>query len=256
MTIRSIPFQILLHGCALIALLPRFWSWGSFLVFVITTWLTACLGLSIGYHRLLSHRSFKTSLLFERILATLGALSYQFGPIRWVSIHRRHHRHSDTELDPHNSNKGFWYSYIGWLFNNKLIDVCPKCGQHVKDISKDRYYRWLHKYYGLLQIPLAFFLYSLGGWSFVLWGIPLRIVYTLFLVGLVNSITHQRGYRRFNTVPGFNHTLVALLSFGEGYHNNHHEYPNSANLGLKGEFDISWYHILLMSKLGLVSIKY
>ena len=144
MTIRSILFQIILHGCALIALLPYFWSWGSFLVFVVLTWLTACLGLSIGYHRLLSHRSFSTSVWFERILATLGALSYQFGPIRWVSIHRKHHRYPDSELDPHNSNQGFWYSYISWMFNNPLTEVQRG---YVKDIIKDPYYRWLHKYY-------------------------------------------------------------------------------------------------------------
>ena len=251
MTIRSTLFQVILHGCALLVLLPRFWSWGSFLVFGITTWLTACLGLSIGYHRLLSHRSFSTSVWFERVLATLGALSYQFGPIRWVSIHRMHHRYPDSELDPHNNKKGFWYSYITWMFNNPLTEVQR---DYVRDIIKDPYYRWLHRYYALLQIPLAILLYALGGWSFVLWGIPLRIVYTLFLVGIVNAITHQYGTRQFD-VPGFNHNLVAFLSFGEGYHNNHHEFPKSANLGLKGKLDISWHHIVLLSKLKLVSIK-
>ena len=166
MTIRSTLFQVILHGCALLALLPRFWSWGSLFVFGITTWLTACLGLSIGYHRLLSHRSFSTSVWFERVLATLGALSYQFGPIRWVSIHRMHHRYPDSDLDPHNSERGFWYSYITWMFNNPLTEVQR---EYVGDIIKDPYYRWLHRYYGLLQIPLAILLYALGGWSFVLW---------------------------------------------------------------------------------------
>ena len=248
---RSIPFQVILHGCARLALLPRFWSWGSFLVFVITTWLTACFGGMIGYHRLLSHRSFSTSVWFERVLATLGALSYQDGPIRWVSIHRMHHKYSDTDRDPHNSERGFWYSYMTWMFNNPLTEVQR---EYVRDIIKDPYYRWLHRYYGLLQIPLAILLYALGGWSFVLWGIPLRIVYTLFIVGILNSITHQYGTRRFD-VPGFNHNLVAFLSFGEGYHNNHHEFPKSANLGLQGELDISWYHIVLLNKLKLISFK-
>ena len=120
----------------------------------------------------------------------------------------------------------------------------------IKDIIKDPYYKWLHKYYWTLQIPLAIHLYTLGGWSFVLWGIPLRIVYTLFFVGIINAITHQYGTRRFD-VPGFNHNLVAFLSFGEGYHNNHHEFPDSAKIGLIGEFDLTWQHVVFLKKLGL-----
>ena len=244
----SITFQVIVHVLAIVALLPQFCSWGSFLVFIFSFWLTGCFGLTLGYHRLLAHRSFEVPLWFERIIATLGALSYQFGPLRWVSIHRQHHRHSDTELDPHNSEEGFWWSHMGWLFKNP-----PYANrEYVSDIIDDPYYRWLDKWFWTLQIPLGVLLYSLGGWSFVLWGIPVRLVYTFHATVIVNSVTHKWGYQTFSEVPGLNNALISLISFGEGWHNNHHEYPESAKLSyLKNEFDITWYHIVLLKKLGL-----
>ena len=137
---------------------------------------------------------------------------------------------------------------MGWLFKNP-----PYANrEYVSDIIDDPYYRWLDKWFWTLQIPLGVLLYSLGGWSFVLWGIPVRLVYTFHATVIVNSVTHKWGYQTFSEVPGLNNALISLISFGEGWHNNHHEYPESAKLSyLKNEFDITWYHIVLLKKLGL-----
>ena len=249
----TIIFMLVIHLLAGVALLPQFWSWGSVATLLILYWVTACLGVTLGYHRLLSHRSFKVPQWLERFFATCGALSAEYGPITWSGIHRQHHKYSDTDPDPHDMNKGFWWSHIGWMFYD--VPAEKNVRKYTADLRQDPYFRWLDKWFLLLQIPLGLTLYLIGGWSLVLWGIPLRLAVVYHVTWLVNSATHTWGERPYDTEDNSrNNKWVAVLTFGEGWHNNHHAYPSSAKQGLQhGQIDLTWYHIVVLKKLGLAT---
>jgi len=253
----TIVFMVAIHILSLIAIQPKFWSLPAVVSLLFFYWVTACLGVTLGYHRLLSHRSFIVPRWLERFFATCGAISCQHGPIDWVGLHRHHHSFSDTEVDHHNSKKGFWWSHMGWMFKDvEALKTVPKLSA---DLIKDPYYRFLNKYFLLLQIPIGLSLYAIGqklgvgGWALVLWGIPLRLVVVYHITWLVNSATHCWGKAPFESGDSSkNNAWVAALTFGEGWHNNHHAFPNSAKQGLfKGQVDITWEHIKILAKLGL-----
>ena len=255
----TIGFMIAIHALTILALSPRFWSWQALTTLIVLYWITACLGVTLGYHRLLSHRAFRVPHWLERFFATCGALSCQHGPIDWVGLHRHHHTFSDTEADHHNSNKGFWWSHMGWMF--EPIPAMKAVPRLSGDLNKDRYYRWLNNNFLLLQMPLGALLYligeanDIGGWSLVLWGIPLRLVVVYHVTWLVNSATHCWGTVAFNSGDNSkNNRWVAALTFGEGWHNNHHAFPTSALQGLqKGQIDLTWQHIRFLKALGLAT---
>ena len=249
----TILFMLVIHILAGVALLPQFWSWGAVATLFILYWVTACLGVTLGYHRLLSHRSFKVPQWLARFFATCGALSAEYGPITWSGIHRQHHKYSDTDPDPHDMNKGFWWSHIGWMFYD--VPAEKNVRKYTADLRQDPYFRWLDKWFLLLQIPLGLTLYLIGGWSLVLWGIPLRLAVVYHVTWLVNSATHTWGERPYDTEDNSrNNKWVAALTFGEGWHNNHHAYPSSAKQGLqRGQIDLTWYHIVVLKKLGLAT---
>ncbi len=255
----TIGFMVLIHALTIFAFLRNSWHWQAFLTLIILYWVTACLGVTLGYHRLLSHRSFAVPKWLEHLFATCGALSCQHGPIDWVGLHRHHHVFSDTDADHHNSNKGFWWSHMGWMF--EAIPAMETVPRLTRDLSKDKYYRWLNKYFLLLQLPLAGMLYfigsmsEVGGWTLILWGIPVRLVLVYHVTWLVNSATHCWGSVEFPSEDSSkNNAFVAALTFGEGWHNNHHAFPNSARQGiLKGQIDLTWEHIRLLKVLGLAT---
>ena len=253
----TIVFMVAIHILSLVALQPKFWSLPAVTSLLFFYWVTACLGVTLGYHRLLSHRSFIVPRWLERFFATCGAISCQHGPIDWVGLHRHHHSFSDTEVDHHNSKKGFWWSHMGWMFKDvEALKAVPKLSA---DLIKDPYYRFLNKYFLFLQIPIGLSLYAIGqklgvgGWALVLWGIPLRLVVVYHVTWLVNSATHCWGKAPFESGDSSkNNAWVAALTFGEGWHNNQHAFPNSANQGLfKGQIDITWEHIKILAKFGL-----
>ena len=254
-----IGFMAALHGLGLVALLPRFWSWEAASTLAILYWVTACLGVTIGYHRLLSHRALRLPHWLERFFATCGALSCQHGPIDWVGLHRHHHKFSDTDSDHHNSHQGFWWSHMGWMFRD--IPAEQAVPQFTGDLAKDPYYRWLNRWFLALQLPLAGLLFWIGtvsgagGWALVLWGIPLRLVVVYHCTWLVNSATHRWGYIRHDSGDcSRNNPWVAALTFGEGWHNTHHAYPHSARHGWGWrEPDLTWMHIWLLQRLGLAT---
>lgn len=255
----TIGFMIVIHALALFALSPQFWSWQAVTSLLVLYWVTACLGVTIGYHRLLSHRSFKVPNWLERFFATCGALSCQHGPIDWVGLHRHHHKYSDTDADHHNSHRGFWWSHMGWML--EAIPAMEAVPRMTGDLAKDPYYRWLNNWFLVLQLPLAGLLFWIGtatgagGWALVLWGIPLRLVLVYHVTWLVNSATHCWGTVAYESGDASrNNKWVAALTFGEGWHNNHHAFPHSARHGLqKGQIDLTWEHIRLMRSLGLAS---
>jgi stearoyl-CoA desaturase (delta-9 desaturase) len=254
----TIGFMAAIHVLAVVALLPRFWSVPAVASLLVLYWVTACLGVTIGYHRLLSHRAFRVPQWLERFFATCGALSCQHGPIDWVGLHRHHHKFSDTEVDHHTSLRGFWWSHMGWMFTT--IPAMGAVPRLTGDLAKDPYYRWLNTWFLLLQLPLAGLLFWIGtitgagGWALVLWGIPLRLVLVYHCTWLVNSATHLWGETPHASGDGSrNNPWVAALTFGEGWHNNHHAFPHSARHGFGRQIDLTWQHIRLMRRLGLAT---
>lgn len=248
-----IVFMALMHAGALLALLPANFSWSAIGVAVFLHWVTGGLGITLGWHRLVSHRSFQVPKWLEYVLVFCGTLSVQGGPIWWVGLHRHHHLYSDKNNDHHDSNKGFWWSHMGWMMYDVPAEEESK--RFTKDIADDRFYQFLDNYFLPIQIALAVVLYLIGGWSFVVWGIFVRLVAVWHCTWLVNSATHKFGYRTFEAGDrSTNCWWVALMTYGEGWHNNHHAYQYSARHGMKWwEVDMTWMTIQLLQSLGLAT---
>jgi stearoyl-CoA desaturase (delta-9 desaturase) len=231
-----------------------FFSWPAVIAAVFLYWMCTGLGISLGYHRLHTHRSYKTPLLLEYFFAVCGALTLEGGPIFWVATHRIHHQNSDKPGDPHSPRDGAWWSHIGWILvgeakhnNTKLMS------KYAPDLARHRFYVWLNDYHWLPMVVLGLLLLAIGGLPMLLWGVCLRVVFGLHATWLVNSATHMWGSRRFATRDDSrNNWWVALITFGEGWHNNHHAHPTSARHGLAWyEFDISWITLKVMKVLGI-----
>ncbi|ERN42422.1 fatty-acid desaturase [Rubidibacter lacunae KORDI 51-2] len=247
----TIIYMALIHGVALLALLPSNFSWSALGVAFVLYWITGGIGVTLGYHRLVSHRSFQTPKWLEYILVFCGTLAAQGGPIEWIGIHRIHHKYSDLDLDPHDSNKGFWWSHMGWMLHELPEHV--DYWRYTQDINTDPVYRFLQNYFILIQVALGLLLFALGGWSWVIWGIFVRLVVVFHCTWFVNSATHKFGYRSLDSTDcSRNCWWVALLTFGEGWHNNHHACQYSARHGLKWwEIDVTWMAIQTLQFLGL-----
>jgi stearoyl-CoA desaturase (delta-9 desaturase) len=247
-------FMLLFHVGATLALWS--FSWPALGVAVLTWWVAGGLGIGIGYHRLLTHRGFVVAKPVEYALTVCGALALQGGAIAWVATHRRHHAHAEREGDPHSPRHGFWWSHMGWIVNG-ISDhrEVEAAGRYAPELAADRFHVWLSRWNFLPQLPLAAILYWAGGWPFVLWGICVRVVFSWHATCLVNSAAHVWGGRRFETRDDSrNNWWVALMSFGEGWHNNHHAFPAAARHGLAWyELDINWYAIWTLEKLGLAA---
>jgi len=240
------------HVGALAALF--FWSWPAVISAVLLYWVAGSLGVGMGYHRLLTHRGYKVPKVVEYFLVTCASISLQGGPIEWTTTHRMHHAHTDRQGDPHTPREGRWWSHVGWIVAGtaqKHERVVME--RYAPDLLKDRYYVWLSRYYCVPLILLALVLLALGGWRVVMWSVFLRVTLGLQATWLVNSATHLWGRRRFDTgEDSRNSWWVALLTFGEGWHNNHHAHPTSARHGLRWyEIDFNWWGIRVLQLLGL-----
>jgi stearoyl-CoA desaturase (delta-9 desaturase) len=229
-------------------------DWTALAIAVFLYWLAGSLGIGMGYHRLLTHRGYKTPRAVEYGLTVLGSLAMEGGPIDWVVTHRVHHAHSDREGDPHSPRDGRWWAHMGWL----LVGQAQTYPEPVKrrfapDLMKDPIHLWINRHYALPVVLLGLLLLALGGWPFVTWGLFLRTVLGLHATWLVNSATHLWGTRRFATRDDSrNNWWVALLTFGEGWHNNHHAHPASARHGLAWyEIDLNWLGIRTLQLFGL-----
>ncbi|NEQ45407.1 MAG: acyl-CoA desaturase [Leptolyngbya sp. SIOISBB] len=244
------------HAIALI-LAPIYFSWSALGIMLLLHWLFGSIGICLGYHRLLSHRSFRVPRWLEYGLATIGALATQGGPIFWVGGHRKHHAFTeDPQQDPYSAKRGFWWSHIVWILKPQAESFeFAQYSKFAPDLAKQAYYRWLDRYFVLLQVPLAIALYALGGWSFVVYGIFVRSVLLWHSTWFVNSATHCWGYRNFAADDNArNLWWVSLLTYGEGWHNNHHTFPRSAQTGWHWwEIDVTWQTIRLLKHLGLAT---
>ncbi len=242
----------LLHVGAVAALFM--FSWRSLAVAVALYWISVGFGISLGYHRLHTHRSFRVPQALEYLFALFGTLTLQGGPLFWVATHRIHHSRSDQPGDPHSPRDGAWWSHMGWiLFGESKHADTRAMARYAPDLAKHRFYVWLNNYHWLPVVVLGVALFAIGGLPMMLWGTCLRIVVGLHATWLVNSASHLWGSRRFATNDDSrNNWWVALMTFGEGWHNNHHAHPTSARHGLAWyEFDISWITLHVMKFLRL-----
>ena len=248
----TIIYMATLHLIACLAFLPSNFSWSAvgvaFCLYCITEW-----GITVGFHRYASHRSFETNKFVEYFFIFLGTLACEGGPIEWVAMHRIHHKYSDTHQDPHDSNKGFLWSHFTWMLYESPMEKGRE--RYVNDIKDDAFYQFCEKFMIPIQVVLGLILFFWGGWSFVIWGTFVRLIVVFHCTWLVNSATHKFGYQSHESNDeSRNCWWVALLTFGEGWHNNHHAYQYSARHGFKWwEIDISWMIIKTLKTFGLVS---
>jgi fatty-acid desaturase len=237
--------------------IAAFWTftWTNLFAALALYWVAGGLGISMGYHRLHTHRGFKTFKPFEYFLAICGTLTLEGGPIFWVAVHRLHHQYSDQGEDPHTPRvSGFW-AHLGWiLFGQAHHNDTARMARYAPDLAKEPFYRRLTTFHWVPLTVLGFTLLAIGGWGLVNWAIFLRVVLGLHSTWLVNSATHLWGRRRFATKDDSrNSWWVALLTFGEGWHNNHHAHPTSARHGLAWyELDVTWIQLRLLQAMGLV----
>jgi len=229
-------------------------SWQNLIAAAVTWWVAGSWGVGIGYHRLLTHGGFKTPKFIEYFLTLCGTLGLQSGAINWVTTHRKHHAFTETERDPHSPRGGAFWAHIGWILRGTAQNQSEESvRRYAPDLLKDKFHVVVSKYYYVTPIVVAALLFAVGGWSMVLWGIFLRQVIGWHSTWLVNSATHLWGTRRFETRDDSrNNGLIAALTFGEGWHNNHHANPRSAKHGLAWyEFDVNWIQIKALEKIGL-----
>ena len=245
-------FMVAFHAGAIAALF--FFSWKALLLAVLLWWVTGSMGIGMGYHRLLTHRGYKTPKWVEYFLTICGTMALEGGPIFWVATHRQHHQNADKEGDPHSPRDGSFWAHMGWILTGHTMrhnekELLP----YVPELRKDRFHAWISRWHWVPITVLGAAIFAVGGWRFLLWGIFFRTVLGLHSTWLVNSATHMWGRQRFATHDDSKNSFwVALLTFGEGWHNNHHAHPQSARHGLAWyEIDLNWYGILVLRLVGL-----
>jgi fatty-acid desaturase len=235
-------------GCVLA---PFHVTAGAVWVMVALIWLAGGVGVTLGFHRLLTHRSFRCPLWLEHGLTVLGCLSWQGGAIQWVGTHRLHHQSPDRDEDPHSPRHGFLWSHMLWPMLKEPAGRCA--ADAAKDLARDPVHRFLDHWFWVPQALLVPVLYALGGLPWVVWGIFVRTTIVYHGTWLVNSAGHRFGYRNFDTRDDSGNVWwVALLTFGEGWHNNHHAHQSAAAHGVRWfELDLTYAQIRLLGLLRL-----
>ena len=263
----------LIHALSLLALLPWFFSWTGVALWFGGQLVFGTLGMTLGFHRLLTHKSFTCSRWLEHVFATLGVCCLEDTPARWVAIHRKHHKHSDDAPDPHSPLVNFLWSHIGWVVvenpEHREIEFYER---YARDILQDPFYLSMERHAKSVWIYLGhaalYFLAGLAvGWvqtgqylggvqfgaSLLVWGVFLRTVTVWHVTWSVNSLSHIWGYRNYETNDrSRNNWLVGVIAVGEGWHNNHHADQRSASHGHKWwEWDATFWVIRLLERVGL-----
>jgi fatty-acid desaturase len=266
---------VTIHVLALAACFSWFFSWSGAALLWFGIYFYGGLGIDLCYHRLLTHRSFKTPLWLEHCLVMIAICCLEDAPASWVATHRQHHNDSDHQEDPHSPLVNFLWSHIGWLFvENGNVRTYSAFDKYARDILRDPFYMrlqrsmlplWIFAAHAFLYFAAgvavgAYFTETWGeavqlGMSWLVWGCLLRTVCVWHISWSVNSLTHVFGYRSFNTEDNSrNNWLVAVLTSGEGWHNNHHHDPASANNGLRWwEFDLIYVCIQCLELCGLAT---
>ncbi|MEL6108541.1 MAG: acyl-CoA desaturase [Planctomycetota bacterium] len=246
-----------------ICVAPFTFTWAGLAVMLVLHWLAGSIGICLGYHRLLTHSGMKTYTWFKYVLAGVGCLAGEGPPMDWVADHRKHHKHSDQDGDPHSPREGAWWSHMLWLaFHTHNGEREAYMKRWAPDMYKLRGMHWMTYLFMPIHFVSGAILLGVGWWiggaelgvSFLVWGLFVRLVGVLHSTWLVNSASHMWGYRNYETTDDSrNNWLVAILAYGEGWHNNHHAHPRMAVHGHKWwEFDITWQAIRLFRAVGLV----
>jgi stearoyl-CoA desaturase (delta-9 desaturase) len=260
--LRTLPFIVLHVACCAVI-----WVGVSGFALATAAMLYAVRMFAITgfYHRYFSHRAFRASRVVQFVFAAIGASSVQRGPLWWAAHHRNHHRHADDELDPHSPvRRGFLWSHVGWFLTPRGFGTDWSM---IRDLSRFPELRLLDRFDILMPVVLAVALYALGHYlsiaqpqlrtsamQLVVWGFCISTVVLFHATFMINSLAHRFGSRRFGTRDASrNNWLLALITFGEGWHNNHHRFPGAARQGLRWwECDMTYYGLSLLSWLGLV----
>ena len=259
---RSLPFVFLHLGC--LGVLWVGWSWAA-VIAATSLYLLRMFAITAFYHRYFSHRTFHTSRVVQFIFAALGNSSIQRGPLWWAATHRHHHRHSDTEEDAHSPvTKGFWWSHIGWMTSSRNF---PTNYQDIRDFAKYPELVFLNRFDLMVPAVMGFALYGLGAWmedvhpqwgtsrwQMLVWGFFISSTVLLHATLFINSLAHVWGKRPFETEDDSrNNFWLALLTLGEGWHNNHHRYMGAARQGFHWwEIDPTYYGLKILSWLGII----
>ncbi|KAL5723386.1 hypothetical protein ACHQM5_006792 [Ranunculus cassubicifolius] len=248
-----ITVLVLVHGLCLFA--PFTFSWDAFWVAVVHYLISGLLGITLCYHRCLSHSSFKLPKPLEYLFAYFGLQALQAHPLFWVSTHRYHHKGTDTVKDPHSPIEGFWHSHISWSLDENYLARKGEKYVNVVDLRKQGYYRFLEKTLVLHVLLLMGSLYAWGGFPYLVWGMGVANCWGYHVTFLVNSVCHTWGHQAWNTKDlSKNNWLVAMVTFGEGWHNNHHAFEYSARQGLEWwQIDMTWWVIKVLEHLGLAT---
>lgn len=255
-------FLFFIHLGCVAALMPQFFSWQGLAIAAVMHWVTCSIGICLGYHRYLSHKSLKLKPVAEFFVMLAGSLSGEGSPMTWAATHRLHHQKSDQDGDPHSPLIGAWWAHIMWLFiARKPEDKDLLLKKYVPELMERPVMRFFEKTFafwlwaqGVVLLAAG---WAWGGWqmgvSFLVWGMCVRMTAAYHSTWFVNSATHLWGYRNYDTRDeSRNLWWVAIAAYGEGWHNNHHAHPSVAPAGHKWwEVDITWWSIRLLRAVGL-----
>jgi stearoyl-CoA desaturase (Delta-9 desaturase) len=247
----TVPFLATLFAIWL--LWERAVHWSD-LILLVSGYTLVVLGIGMGFHRMLTHRSFRPNPVVKTLLLMLGSMALEGPALQWAATHLKHHARADQEGDPHSPVEGLFHAHIGWVFYNFSSEPEIYC----RSLMDDPIVRFMSRTFALWVILSLVIPFAIGGWTGLLWGGLVRIFLVHHVTWSVNSICHTFGRRQFETKDrSRNEWIVGLLAFGEGWHNNHHAFPRSAFHGLRWwQFDLSGYLIWLLERLGLVREVY
>jgi fatty-acid desaturase len=251
---RITTWLVVMHAGALLA--PFTFTWPAFYVCIGLTVVVSGLGISVCYHRLLTHRAFKVPKPLEYFLTVLGCMAAQRTPIYWVARHRKHHAFADKDGDPHTPRHGFIWAHMIWpMADLRVEDENEFYGDIAPELANDPGHRFLQKTYEYWPLAVGVVLYLVGGLPFLVWGFFVRHVLTYHLTWIVNSMCHTWGYKSYETRDDAKNIFVlGLLCFGDGFHGNHHAFPSVARHGHHWwEFDTAYHIIRFLGFIGLAT---
>jgi stearoyl-CoA desaturase (delta-9 desaturase) len=246
----SLPFYAV-HATALVGVAFMGFSWSG-VALALGLYYLRMFGVTGGYHRYFSHRTYRTSRAFQFVLAVLAQSSVQKGALWWAAHHRDHHKYSDTPKDPHSyRDYGFWYSHVGWILSSETEETDYA---RISDLSRYPELRWLNKWHAVPGIALAVALFFIGGWHALLWGFFVSTTLLWHGTFTINSLSHIWGKRRYATTDDSkNNPVLAIVTMGEGWHNNHHYYPRSVRQGFRWwQIDMTYYILRSLAVVGIV----
>ncbi len=246
----SLPFYAV-HVTAVVGVALMGFSWSG-VALALALYYVRMFGVTGGYHRYFSHRTYRTSRAFQLVLAVLAQSSIQKGALWWAAHHRDHHKYSDTPKDPHSyRDYGFWYSHVGWILSSETEETDYS---RVSDLARYPELRWLNRWHVVPAVALAVGLFFAGGWHALLWGFFVSTTLLWHGTFTINSLSHIWGKRRYSTTDDSkNNPVLAIVTMGEGWHNNHHYYPRSVRQGFHWwQIDMTYYVLRSLALVGIV----